>query len=251
MADPVTVEQAIADLVDAWRVTRRFRHPEAPEDWAPAVPPRSREDLRAVEPDPPPLDALHPLHDPRWQARALRELRSYSMNLGADRPATGRDLGPEPAPEDLPAAWPELTAVRDGLARFQAHPLWRWHPLAKRMAGSFAGTGITNPDLADLGALPESPAERAAVLTASAMTARQERDRLGSMVEGAQARTAKRVRALADANAEHYAAAVAMLPDALGAWWSVVEVGIGVRPQVPAYPTVPATAYGYAALGRA
>lgn len=247
MTDPVTIEQAIADLADAWRVARRFRHPaSAPTTWAPGAPARSSKG------DPPPVDALHPLKDERLHVLAQRELRAWSFQIGRRH-----DAGPpaEEWPEDPPEAWPELTAIRDGLARFVGHPSWGSHPVAKRMTGLFAPSFSSNPDLADLENLPEAPAERAAMLTASAFTARQERDRLGSMLEGARADDARRIGLRVETNTEHYARAVAMLPAAFGAWRPTVTDahGYAVRPEVPAFPTVVATPQPvvWPALGRA
>jgi hypothetical protein len=239
MADPMTLDEAVSALVEAWRTSRRFTYPAEVAPWfqAPAL-------TGGLDPE----DSLHPLQDQQLHRRSFDELAGQVRR----RPQSSENSAPVPNrtpadSENSGRAPLELVPVREGLVRFSR--AWKWHPVATRMKGLHGTSIVFNPHRADLDRLPENPAHRAAALTASAYTARQEQARLTAVAESAStdARRARRARSLAGQHAEHYQAAAAQLEAAFSGWWPVTLPE--PQPAAPAFPTVPAVATGYGRLG--
>jgi hypothetical protein len=211
MADPITLDEAIDDLTAAWGALGMLTH-------------RTR----------PPITLPDGSQGTRANAAALRAA-----------------CLPVLAPEGQSEAPPEATAVRDSLHRF-VWGEWHRHPVARAMFAEgmeVRGHGAPPPrdwadprHLADLDALPDDAPERSAVLTATAYTARQERDRLTAAPSGANAATRRRLRRQSADLAEHYAAAMARLPAAFDAWLpdAVAVIETAHKPGAVARPTVPA-----------
>lgn len=234
MADPVADRTAF--LADTWQALAGFRYPDA---------------------DPTPdVFGGGGRRGPVNRLRALGFRRPYGdrpyVQTAAD-PYNPRPIGPDP--DGFPDAPPEAVALRADLAPFFL--AWEGHPVAQRMhagAWSVRITEVRPPPvetvavrrhLADLDALPAAAPYRAAVLTATAYTAAQERGRLAAAVPQAAAQDARRMRAQVDALADHYAAAVDLLPAAFAPWQTdaLAVIESARKPSVTAYPTVPAVAY--------